>query len=165
MIWFDTTGKVTREAPFGKEFSLSITQQDGRITAGKPGIFYVATHSEVNEFGSGGDLIRTFPITAPDKDAQISRVQSVEGQLALEFFYPAKNPTKGQTVTPATPTTPYLGPFDQSWLIVNTVTAEMEAYYDTPAGFTGQSLCYLGRRSFVYYTVKDGDPFIVDADQ
>jgi hypothetical protein len=70
--------------------------------------------------------------------------------LALEFFYPAKNPAKGQTVTPATPTTPYFGSLDQSWLIVNTVTAEMEAYYDTPVGFTySRSATWAGDPLFI----------------
>ncbi len=39
LIWLDTTGRVAREAPFGKEFSRATTQQDGLVAAGKQEFF------------------------------------------------------------------------------------------------------------------------------
>jgi hypothetical protein len=165
LFWFDTTGKLVRELPFGKEFSLEIAQLDGLVVAGKPGIFYVASRSEIREYGEEGDLIRTFPIAAPKADAAITKLQFVDGRVALEFSFPAKATTKGEVATKEEkPAGHYYGPLDQSWLITNVVTGEMEALYDTPVGFTGSSLCYVGRRSFLLLTAREGQSFIVDAE-
>jgi hypothetical protein len=166
LFWLDTTGKLARSMPFGKEFSRSTTELDVLVAAGKPGIFYVATSSEIKEYGADGDLFRTFPIIAPNKDAQISSLQFVNGHIALVFSYPAKaSPVGGESADAESSTTPYFGPLDESWLIANTVSGDMEGFYNAPEGFTGSTLCYLGQRSFLYYTVKDKQPFLMEADQ
>ena len=71
----------------------------------------------------------------------------------------------GESADAESSTTPYFGPLDESWLIANTVSGDMEGFYNAPEGFTGSTLCYLGQRSFLYYTVKDKQPFLMEADQ
>jgi hypothetical protein len=90
LFWLDTTGKIAKEVPFGKEISRSVAQLDGLVTAGKPGIFYLATRSEIKEYGAAGDLIRAFPITAPNENAQLTKLQFVDGRVALQFSYPTE---------------------------------------------------------------------------
>ena len=167
LFWFDPTGKLARKERFGKEFSRSAAFPNGQVTAGRPGIFYVATSAEIREYGAEGDLFRTFAIVPPNKDSTISSLQFVDGRLALLFLYPAKAPPgEGGIAKQAEgSSSPHFGPLDPTWLLVSPVTGKAEGYYDKPKDLIGSALCYLGRHSFVYDTVKDRLPFLVEADQ
>jgi hypothetical protein len=163
LIWLDPTGKFARKEQFGKEFSVSTTLLDGQVAAGRPGIFYVAKSTEIREYGARGDLLLTFPIVPPSKDSHVANFQFVDGRIALLFRYPS---VEGGIAKQADgSSTPYFGPLDETWLLAGTVSGEVEGYYNEPKDITGSALCYLGEHSFLYYTVKDRLPFLVEADQ
>lgn len=166
-IWLDSSGRLVRKTQPGKEFSPSSNQPDGLIAAGRPGTFIEATNSEIRVFGAGGDLLQTFSIVKPTKDSFSSSLQFVDGYIAIAFDYPANTgSTEDESANKSeSPPAPYFGPLEQIWLVANPASGEVEAFYKMSNDVTGSALCYLGHREFLYLTVKDGHPTLVEASE
>ncbi len=164
-IWLDPVGRLVRKTPPGKEFSPSTEHLDGLIAAGGPGTFIEAINSEIRVFG--GDLLRTFPMVKPTKDSFASNLQLVDGYIAITFQHPANTgTTEGESANKSEgPPAPYYGPLEQIWLLANSSSGEVVAFYEMSKDFTGSALCYLGHREFLYLTVKDGHPILVETSE
>ena len=166
-IWLDSSGRLVRKTQPGKEFSPTLNQPDGVIAAGGPSTFIEVISSEIRVFGAGGDLLHTFGFAKPTKDSIASNLQFVDGYIGIAFQYPANTgSTEGESANKsADPPGPYFGPLEQIWLLANPSSGEVTAFYKMSKDFTGSALCYLGHREFLYLTVKDGHPTLVEASE
>ncbi len=166
-IWLDPSGRLVGKKQLGKQFSRSTGRPDGLVAAGGPGTFFEATTSEVRVFDAGGNLLHTFPIAKPTNDSFATKLQSVAGSIAIAFAYPAtagsvEGEKKNKDEIPAAP---YFGPLDETWLLVNSASGELKAFYQKPKDFVGSTVCYLGHQEFLYMTVKDGHLLFVETSE
>lgn len=166
-IWLDSSGRLVRKTQPGKEFSPTLNQPDGVIAAGGPSTFIEVISSEIRVFGAGGDLLHTFGFAKPTKDSIASNLQFVDGYIGIAFQHPANTgSTEGESANKSEgPPGPYFGPLEQIWLLANPSSGEVTAFYKMSKDFTGSALCYLGHRVFLYLTVKDGHPTLVEASE
>lgn len=162
LFWFDSAGRILKKDQFGKSFSRETTPEDGLVVSDMAGIFYSATSTEVRLYGRSGELMRSFSIMSPVRGATLSGMRVNDGRMALKFSYPTgwdkTGPVKETELQSA-----YIGSISEEWALVNTLTEEITGFYRTKNDFSGTALCYLGNTSFLYYSIRDGQPQLVHA--
>lgn len=160
-IWLDQSGRLVKKITQGERFLRSDFQADGLTIPTSPMRYVMATTSKVSELSSFGETTRSFNLVPSIKGSTLSGIQYHNGEIALVVARPQGSPIASSDSDASTE--PYFGPMVHDWLVVNLVTGEEAAWYQSPKDIVGTALCYLGDRHFLYFTVKDSQPTLVEA--
>lgn len=163
LIWMSSRGRIIKQISFGKAFDRASSVPNGMVATGPPGTFFLGTNSEIYEYGEEGGVIKVLPLNAPANHSIITAIQYVDGRIALVFSYPVSE--VGRSLKSDDNAEPYFGSLAQAWFIENVTTGEAEAFYEAPDAFKGTALCYQGGRSFLFTTVKAGQPYIIQMNE
>ena len=153
LFWVDRDGSARKQRS-GDEFSSGVTMEDGIVAASKSQHFYFATSKAIKEYSPTGEFVKSFPVNAPASHSRTAVLQVQDGVIAVQYIYPSDE---------VKPNEPYFGNLEETWLLMNPVTGDPIGYFDKPSGFKGSALCYEGQRSFLYFTAKNGQSFLVTA--
>jgi hypothetical protein len=167
LAWLTSDGQVLRQEAQGELFDPSTFRSESFIAAGRLNTFVATSSSKIRVFSARGDLMQTFPFVKPTPNSSVSSLQLVAGQIAIRFVHPALTAASesGSAKQAGISWGSYYGPLTDSWLLVNAVNGDAEAFYEMPADFAGSAMCYLGSHAFLYYQVKSGKPAFVRASR
>jgi hypothetical protein len=165
LAWLTSDGQVLRQEVQGELFDASTFRSESFIAAGRLNTFVATSSSNIRVFSARGDLIQTFPLVKPTPDSSVSSLQLVAGQIAIRFVHPALTAAgeSGSAKETGRSSSSYYGPLTNTWLLVNAVSGDAEAFYEMPPDFVGSAMCYLGSHAFLYYQARSGKPAFVRA--
>jgi len=161
-IWLDRDGATVLATPLGKSIDLSMERPDGHIVEGPSNTFLEANHLVLTSFDEKGKRVRAFPIPQAPNGSFVSSIQYVGGRAAIEFSYPSEPSLIGVDNTRNNENAP-LGPLAQTWLLINPDNGEAEGFFHMPSDFVGSALCYTGSHRFVYLSVVNGQPTLIES--
>ena len=92
----------------------------------------------------------------------VSNMQYVDGRAAIEFSYRSGPPLSSVEDIPNNQNA-QLGLLAQTWLLLNPDNGEAEGFFHMPSDFTGSALCYTGSHRFVYLSVVNGQPTLIES--
>jgi hypothetical protein len=161
-IWLNRDGETVIATPLGKSIDLSMERPDGQIIEGPANTFLEASRSVLISFDDKGNVVRTFPIPQAPNGSFVSNMQYVDGRVAIEFSYRSE-PFLSSAEDTKNNQNAQFGPLAQTWLLINPDSGEADGFFHMPSDFTGSALCYSGSHRFVYLSVVNGQPTLIES--
>ncbi len=157
--WLDPAARILKQVglePSEKKDIYLSEPNSLAVTVGSPGTFLTIAGDKLQAYDTSGSLQYSLSVRKPAKDAQLSSVGYVDGNVVIPWMVPKAPLDATEPAHKLPPHHARMTLLDLTWLLMDLPDGRPHGFFKMPADYKGMGVCYLGSQRFLYQTNKDG---------